>query len=396
MLPQALKLFPRLAVACALVLGAAACSNIIPGLNVRAGSGDQHEYKVSADDENGGYKVEKAAAASYEVVELNAETLLASSPSPTDDAVAALPSILPSDIPAEYQIGPGDIVYVTIWEHPELTSPFSASVNDPSVPALQGRLVAADGSMFYPYVGVFTVAGMTSGQLRSYLGAHLTKVLTSPQIDVRVVAFRSRRIEVTGEVGKPGTITLDDTPKGVLQAIAASGGLTATASRRRLILVRGGKAYNIDLSGLLSGDRLVNNPALQGGDVIHIPDQSGDQVFVLGAVGKQQQLLLQQDSMSLIQALSQAGGLDRGSAKQSGVLVFRGYRTDDGVHTTVYTMDLSRPSSMLVAGEFKLQPRDVVYVQATPFFQYNTVINQLLPTVEVLYELNSLHRFIGN
>lgn len=385
-----------LAAGISLAIGMSGCSEIIPGLNVHVGSGEQHAYKIAANDDGTGYKVAPASPTNYEIVTIGPDTIAAAATQPEEDEADPLPSILPSDVPPEYKIGPGDIIYITVWEHPELTSPFTGSLNDSSVPAIQGRLVAADGTVFYPYVGTFKVAGSTAGEFRDYLTAHLHTVLTDPQIDVRVVAFRSRRIEVTGEVARPGTITLDDTPKGVLQAIAASGGLTPTASRRRIILVRGGHTHVIDLSALISGSRPIANPQLEPGDVIHVPDQSGDQVFVLGAVNKQQPLVLQQDAMSLIQAISQAGGLDRGSAKESGVFVFRGHRAGSGFRTTVYTLDFSHPADILLAGEFKLQPHDVVYVQATKFYQYNTVINQLLPTVEVLYELNYLHQIIPN
>jgi len=367
----------------------AGCSDIIPGLNVRLHGDDNRQYHVEPDPATHGYQVVGGAGRlSYDIVPISADTLQDAWNDTADgDVPTALPAVLPSDVPPEYQIGPEDIIYVTIWDHPELTSPFQASVNDPSVPALQGRVVSADGTVFYPYVGRFKAQGMTVPALRDYLTEHLRRVIAEPQVDVRVVAFRAKRIEVTGEVLKPGTVTLDDTPKGVLQAIAETGGLTPLASRRRAVLVRQGQSYDLDLGGLLSGSRPVPNPALAPGDVLHIPGQSGDEVFLLGAVAKQQPFPILEDSMPLTRALTEAGGLDTTRANQTGVLIFRMHHGVAGLHATVYTLDLSAPAGMLLASQFPLKPRDVVYVQAAAVAQYNAVINQLLPSVTSVYEL---------
>jgi polysaccharide export outer membrane protein len=365
------------------------CSELVPGLNVRT-SGTGHSYKIVQGEDGAGYQVESTnTGGRYRIVPITAE-VLKEVYSSTDPDSTGLPSLTPSTVPPEYRMGASDIVYVTVWDHPELTSPYATAVNDSSVQAVQGRLVAADGSMYYPYVGVFKAGGMTSGELRDFLTKKLARVIADPQVDVRVVAFRAGRIEVTGEVLRPGTITLDDTPKGVLQAIGISGGLTPAASRRRAVLVRDGKSYQIDLAGLLSGNGPVANPALQPGDVLHLPDQSGDEVFVLGAVNKQQPFPIEQDSMPLIRALTDAGGMDPVRASQSGVLVFRMHRGEQGTEATVYTLDMSHPDGMLLASQFPLRPRDVVYVQATALSQYNSVIQQLLPTVTTVFDVQEL------
>jgi len=363
------------------------CSEIIPGLNIHMNGRGEHEYKIVAKDGSNDYQVEPASPAGlkYEIVPLDSAVISSNALTPAPDASEQLPSILPSDVTPEYRIGPGDIVYITIWEHPELTQPFSGSVTDPSVPALQGRIVAADGTMFYPYVGTIKAEGMTSAELRDYITKHIGSVVVQPQIDARVVAFRANRIEVAGEVNKPGTITLDDMPKGVLQALDLCGGLTLTASRRHIILLRKGQTYSIDLAGLLSGSRVVPNPALEPGDVLHVPDQSGDQVFMLGAVTSQKPLIIQQDSKTLIQALTEAGGLNVLSGNQSGVYIFRAHRVDGELQATVFTVSLANPSGVLLASQFQLQPADIVYVKATAFAQYNSVVNEILPTVQSVF-----------
>lgn len=377
-------------VACLLAASLSGCSELIPGSNVRLG-GSGHTYKIVHDDNGEDYKVVNTPAGpNYRIVPITADVLREAYAPSIDKEEVSLPSLLPSTVPPEYRVGPGDIIYITVWDHPELTSPVTTAVNDTTVPGVQGRLVSADGTMFYPYVGTFTAGGMTAGEMRTFLTGKIASVIANPQLDVRVVAFRASRIEVTGEVVKPGTINMDDTPKGVLQVIGLSGGLTPAASRRRAVLLRGGKAYTIDLAGLLSGNLPVPNTALLSGDVLHIPDQTGDEVFVLGAVAKQAPVPILQDSMPLIRALTDSGGLDPARANQAGVLVFRLHRDNTGIDATVYTLDLSHPDGILLASQFPLHPRDVVYVQATALSQYNSVILQLLPTITSIFDVQEL------
>jgi len=95
--------------------------------------------------------------------------------------------------------------------------------------------------------------------------------------------------------------------------------------------------------------------------------------------------------MSLIEALTQAGGLDATKGKDSGVLIFRPHLgMNSKISAQVFTIDLSHTEGVLLASQFKLQPRDVVYVKSTAFSQYNAVIADLLPTITAIFELYQL------
>lgn len=287
--------------------------------------------------------------------------------------------------PEDYVLGPGDVLNIIVWDHPELTNPVGEFRDAVSA----GRLIAADGTMFYPYIGTFLAAGRTVGELREYIAVALSRVIKDPQVDVRVVAYRSKRVQVTGEVRQPGLVTLDDTPKGIIEALNERGGLLDSASRRRVILTRGGQRYELDLSSLLSGDIGGVNPALRPGDLVHVPDRSGDQVYVLGEVVQPGPVALSQSRLTLIDALTQSRGFDKLRSTDSGVLVFRRPDPDTGV-ATVYRLDMSTAVGMLVAGEFELQRRDVVYVSTSAFAQYNSIINQLLPTISAIFQIDRL------
>ncbi|MEQ1440749.1 polysaccharide biosynthesis/export family protein [Fontimonas sp. SYSU GA230001] len=374
---------------CVYVLLGSACS-VLPGLHVgKPGSESVSLERRTQPDGSTQYVGQSGGELiGYRVVEVTGQSL-AQIRAGTEITLPPLPGMF-SAVTAgqgalEYRIGPGDIVLITVWEHPELSAPLGDRTDVQNA----GRLVSADGLMFYPYVGEFKAAGMTALELRQFIAQKLSRVINNPQVDARVVGFRSQRVQVSGDVRDPGVVALDDKPKGVMEAIAERGGLTEQASRRRVYLTRGGISYPLDLAGMLSGERTVMNPQLVAGDVVHVPDRSNDLVFVLGEVDKQVQVALQQGKTTLTEALTAAGGLDRLRANDSGVLVFR-RPFAEGLLPTIYSLSLDSPLGLLLAGEFVLQPRDVVYVKTTDFAQYNSLINQLLPTISAVFQLDRL------
>lgn len=340
---------------------------IVPGLQVNPGS----------TPEDGSYRV---VALTPKVLNELAAVQVGAAPA------SNLPSRQPLQEPGEYRIGPGDVLSVTVWDHPELTNP-AGEYRDAEA---SGRLVDSDGTIFFPFVGVFKVAGQTAREVRDYLARNLTRVIQSPQIDVRVISFRSKRIQITGEVAQPGTVALDDTDKGVLEALNERGGLSANASRRNVLLVRDGVTHRIDLVGLLSGSRPGSNPLIKAGDVIHVPDSAADRVFVLGEVRSSAPVTMMQNGLTLTEALTTVGGLERLSSDDSGVLIFRRAPETADNMPTIFTLNMGRPEGMLLAGEFELSPRDVVYVKSTDFSKYNSIINQLLPTISAIFQVDRL------
>ena len=79
--------------------------------------------------------------------------------------------------PQGYVIGPGDVVQVIVWGHPELTIP-AGQFRDAET---SGQLIGEDGYLYYPYVGMIRAAGMNIPALRDVLTERLTYRLRSPR-----------------------------------------------------------------------------------------------------------------------------------------------------------------------------------------------------------------------
>jgi len=280
-----------------------------------------------------------------------------------------------------YIIGSGDILTVTVWDHPELTIP----AGEFRSPELAGNLVDFRGNIFYPYVGEIKVAGLTVAEVRALLAEKLSRYIRNPQVDLRVAAFRSKKIVVTGEVENPNIIALTDRPLTLLEAINLAGGPTKLADLREVKLSRGGDVSRIDLLAFYR----KGNPAplvLQSGDQIYVPDNRDNTVYVLGEVRKSMAVPMIHRHLTLADALSQSGGISEENADAGQILVFRA----EAGHAKAYRLDANSADALILATAFNLQKHDVVYVAPTGLTIWNRIVGKILPTVQTIWQTNSL------
>lgn len=277
-----------------------------------------------------------------------------------------------------YLVGAGDVLSITVWDHPELTLPAGPERSQIE----SGSWVNADGKIFYPFIGLVHVAGRTINQIQQDITTKLSEYIPDPQIEVKVAAFNSQKVIITGAVTQAGSAAITNIPLNLLDAVNSAGGLTNSADSRRISVLRNGRTYNVNLNSFLSNARWGGNPVLKGGDIVNIPELRNNIAYVLGQVEAPGSVDLGLGGVNLTEALTRHGGLVEDTADAKGVFVFRQNRTNDGFD--VFQLDATTPLAFVLATEFSLHPQDVIYVVTDPAARWNAVVANLVPSISAI------------
>ena len=164
-----------------------------------------------------------------------------------------------AEMAAEFQIGPEDLLDISVWKNVELSR---------VVP------VRPDGKVSLPLVNDIQAAGLTPSQLRDQIAKKLTEYIPAPEVSVMVREVHSRKVAVVGAVKMPGRYEMKS-PMTVLEALALAQGLTDFASRDRIVILRevNGKTTQIPFNyrKIADDDSAQQNFFLRPGDVVVVP-----------------------------------------------------------------------------------------------------------------------------
>lgn len=181
---------------------------------------------------------------------------------PVPNIAEADSSVLRVPSPAEFQIGPGDRIEITVWRHEDLDMDVR---------------VAPDGTISFPLVGTLEVAGKTYTEIRDLLTTSISKYYQDPQVAVNLVELQSQKVLVFGEVLQPGVLQLAN-EMSILEALARTGGINQYSRTNNVLLVRGGldepELYTVDVEGIYAEADLSQMVYLQAGDIVVVPTRT--------------------------------------------------------------------------------------------------------------------------
>jgi len=295
-------------------------------------------------------------------------------------------------------IGPGDVIDISIVEAPPAVL-FSSAVPDglgvggnvrPTISSrelgLGQQMIDLDGRISVPFAGSIQASGQTPDQIERDIVARLRGKAHDPQVIVRRVINATSTITVLGEVGESGRIPLTAKGERLLDVLAAAGGPKQPLSKSVVQITRGNRTLMLPLLTVVDDGR--QNIVLQPNDVVTILYQPLT-FTVLGATGSNAEVPLEGDGIPLSRALGRIGGLQDNRADVKGVFIFRfedpdaldprqlagGPRTSDGKVPVIYRINMVDPATFLVAQNFPIKNKDVLYVANAPLTDFTKFVN---------------------
>ena len=143
--------------------------------------------------------------------------------------LAVLSVVLSAPAPAqEYSIGEGDLLKISVYDNPDLTT---------------GTRVSGEGKITFPLIGDVEVNGLTAAEVQQLIADRLKEgYIKRPEVSVFIAEYKSKKVTTLGEFLKPGLIELRGNAT-LMEVISTAGGVTANAGDelviKRKVLKRG-------------------------------------------------------------------------------------------------------------------------------------------------------------
>ncbi len=288
----------------------------------------------------------------------------------------ALQSLSAAKADSPYVLGPDDIISISVYDHPELSSP------QPGVTGgAGGVMITSDGTVGLPLLGNVALGGMTIDEGQRKLAADYAADINQPDVTIQLVSAQSLRYYLLGAFSTPG-VKYPGHVLTLLEALSLGGSVDlSNADLYQAYVADGERKIPVDLNALLRQGDLTQNVVLDPGDTVVIPPASTENAFVFGAVGKPGAVPFDSGALSLVQALSSAD-LDLPnytSARLDQVHIIRAH----GASADFIVVDAAK----IIGGQalpFALQPGDVIFVPPTNVASWNQVLTMLLPSLNTI------------
>lgn len=246
----------------------------------------------------------------------------------------------PAPAVAEYRLGAGDAVRISVYQSPDLT--------------LEAR-ISESGFVSYPLLGNIKIGGMSVSAAETLIADGLKKgnFVRVPQVSLLVTQVRGNQVSVLGQVNRPGRFPIEATDLRLSDLLAIAGGISVSGADTVILVgTRNGRRIRkeVDLSSLFRSADGEDDILVANGDVVYV--ERAPIVYIYGEVQRPGPMRLER-GLTVMQALATGGGLNqRGTDK--GLRLHR--KGPDG------KLQVLQP-----AMDDVLRDGDVVYVQESLF-----------------------------
>jgi polysaccharide biosynthesis/export protein len=309
-------------------------------------------------------------------------------------------TLVGSSVEGSPGIGVGDTLAVSIFEPSgnlfgSGTSSTSVRSGTQQLPAL---VVDSSGSVTIPFAPrPVRVQGLSTPEAGAAIRRALLGRVGNPQVVVSIAENASNAVTVLGEVRQPGRAPLSTNASRILDVIAAAGGVARPVEDVVVNVQRNGQTFSAPLAAVTT--TFEENVRLQAGDQINLLYQPR-KFSTFGAVGAVAEVQMESGPVTLAGAVSKVGGLDTNSANARSVLVFRFERpevaqalgvtqaaTVRGV-PIVYRLNLEDASGLFTAGNFLIQPGDIVYVPRSGLSELRKFFEAVQSVTRIVYDVS--------
>lgn len=196
---------------------------------------------------------------------------------------------------AEYLLGPGDTVRITVYGSPDLTTE---------------TRITQDGTLTFPLLGQVSVGGLAIAQSEVKIASMLKAggFVKQAQVNIFVLQFNSQQVSILGNVLKPGRYPLELSST-LIEVLAQAGGINSNGSDTVTILRQKSDTtahYEINVDLLFRNGDTSPNFEIKAGDLIYVP--RAPLFYIYGEVQRPGAFRLERN-MTVAQALAVGGGL---------------------------------------------------------------------------------------
>ncbi len=243
---------------------------------------------------------------------------------------------------ADYIIGSGDGLQISVWGSPELSV---------------GTQVRPDGKITLPAVGDIEAQGLTPVQLKAKLEKELVNFVKKPIVTIMVTTITNNKVYISGGGVATGVVTISGNT--TLFRLLCQLDNVKEADLDNAYLYRDGTKLVSNFYSLFMEGDLSKDVELQANDIVHLPSNEVNKVYVVGAVGAPRYVYYRH-GMKVLDVILEAGGFGE-YAKQSGIVIVR----KDGQKLEVNIKDLLKGKDL--SQNIEVMPGDYVIVSESMF-----------------------------